>query len=134
PLTRYWFIFTAEERIRDFHVTGVQTCALPISRPRLERGKQRPAVRGAAAHAGGGHRASRGLGVGESRSGCGRVAVWVSASRGMRAGRSRALRPHVPVGRPHPPTAPPCPEPPPSPRRWLPTRSWPLSSPLSMRG
>src|SRR5690606_40094569 len=24
------FVFAAEDRIRDFHVTGVQTCALPI--------------------------------------------------------------------------------------------------------
>src|SRR5690606_39410301 len=30
------FFFQAEDGIRDFHVTGVQTCALPISlRPRL---------------------------------------------------------------------------------------------------
>src|SRR5690606_41208802 len=26
------FFFQAEDGIRDFHVTGVQTCALPISR------------------------------------------------------------------------------------------------------
>src|SRR5690606_41046172 len=25
-----FFLFRAEDRIRDFHVTGVQTCALPI--------------------------------------------------------------------------------------------------------
>src|SRR5690606_39333574 len=40
------FFFQAEDGIRDFHVTGVQTCALPISRvgasctrgtPRLRR-------------------------------------------------------------------------------------------------
>src|SRR5690606_40069054 len=33
------FFFQAEDGIRDFHVTGVQTCALPIScrRPRWER-------------------------------------------------------------------------------------------------
>src|SRR5690606_8303458 len=35
---RYWvldgvFFFQAEDGIRDFHVTGVQTCALPISSP-----------------------------------------------------------------------------------------------------
>src|SRR5690606_41177503 len=29
------FFFQAEDGIRDFHVTGVQTCALPISLPRL---------------------------------------------------------------------------------------------------
>src|SRR5690606_41195110 len=28
---RIWFFFQAEDGIRDFHVTGVQTCALPIS-------------------------------------------------------------------------------------------------------
>src|SRR5690606_40193091 len=27
----YYFFFQAEDGIRDFHVTGVQTCALPIS-------------------------------------------------------------------------------------------------------
>src|SRR5690606_39875462 len=26
----YFFFFQAEDGIRDFHVTGVQTCALPI--------------------------------------------------------------------------------------------------------
>src|SRR5690606_40092507 len=29
----YVFFFQAEDGIRDFHVTGVQTCALPILRP-----------------------------------------------------------------------------------------------------
>src|SRR5690606_40579588 len=29
----YFFFFQAEDGIRDFHVTGVQTCALPISTP-----------------------------------------------------------------------------------------------------
>src|SRR5215475_4250846 len=29
-----FFFFQAEDGIRDFHVTGVQTCALPISRLR----------------------------------------------------------------------------------------------------
>src|SRR5690606_39393772 len=28
-----FFFFQAEDGIRDFHVTGVQTCALPISMP-----------------------------------------------------------------------------------------------------
>src|SRR5690606_41038600 len=28
---RFLFFFQAEDGIRDFHVTGVQTCALPIS-------------------------------------------------------------------------------------------------------
>src|SRR5690606_39655703 len=30
-----YFFFQAEDGIRDFHVTGVQTCALPISLHRL---------------------------------------------------------------------------------------------------
>src|SRR5690606_40651870 len=32
------FFFQAEDGIRDFHVTGVQTCALPISDRGLRRG------------------------------------------------------------------------------------------------
>src|SRR5690606_39594116 len=32
----YFFFFQAEDGIRDFHVTGVQTCALPISQDILE--------------------------------------------------------------------------------------------------
>src|SRR2546426_2940226 len=31
----FFFFFQAEDGIRDYKVTGVQTCALPISRPRL---------------------------------------------------------------------------------------------------
>src|SRR5690606_39364777 len=38
-----FFFFQAEDGIRDFHVTGVQTCALPIWRPADHRGtKLRP--------------------------------------------------------------------------------------------
>src|SRR5690606_39305547 len=32
------FFFQAEDGIRDFHVTGVQTCALPIFKPVAETG------------------------------------------------------------------------------------------------
>src|SRR6266511_3225947 len=32
-LEYFFFFFQAEDGIRDFHVTGVQTCALPISGP-----------------------------------------------------------------------------------------------------
>src|SRR5215475_10186851 len=32
-LPNFVFFFQAEDGIRAFHVTGVQTCALPISRP-----------------------------------------------------------------------------------------------------
>src|SRR5690606_40670034 len=31
------FFFQAEDGIRDFHVTGVQTCALPISTNHLQK-------------------------------------------------------------------------------------------------
>src|SRR5690606_29033294 len=31
-VSRHFFFFQAEDGIRDFHVTGVQTCALPISK------------------------------------------------------------------------------------------------------
>src|SRR5690606_29819349 len=34
------FFFQAEDGIRDFHVTGVQTCALPISLSRNRRGPE----------------------------------------------------------------------------------------------
>src|SRR6266700_5516048 len=32
----FFFFFQAEDGIRDFHVTGVQTCALPISPGRAD--------------------------------------------------------------------------------------------------
>src|SRR5258706_323464 len=43
-----FFIFKAEDGIRDWSVTGVQTCALPISRapPRPRRPRRRDARRG----------------------------------------------------------------------------------------
>src|SRR5690606_41209854 len=33
----FFFFFQAEDGIRDFHVTGVQTCALPILRCGIDR-------------------------------------------------------------------------------------------------
>src|SRR6266498_2873423 len=45
-----FFFFQAEDGIRDADVTGVQTCALPISRaahPRLQAARHHHAVRGA---------------------------------------------------------------------------------------
>src|SRR5690606_31888016 len=36
--------FQAEDGIRDFHVTGVQTCALPISKELNHAGSQQPDV------------------------------------------------------------------------------------------
>src|SRR6266508_6547816 len=41
----YCFFFQAEDGIRDGHVTGVQTCALPISRCDEERRQDPPAPR-----------------------------------------------------------------------------------------
>src|SRR5688500_20035939 len=43
--TMFFFFFQAEDGIRDYKVTGVQTCALPISLdrpPRAERRQRRP--------------------------------------------------------------------------------------------
>src|SRR5205807_5464157 len=39
----FFFFFQAEDGIRDYKVTGVQTCALPISVP-LRRAGVRPAI------------------------------------------------------------------------------------------
>src|SRR5690606_40525737 len=36
-----FFFFQAEDGIRDFHVTGVQTCALPISADHSSRSRRR---------------------------------------------------------------------------------------------
>src|SRR5256885_3543536 len=36
--TFFFFFFQAEDGIRDYKVTGVQTCALPISRPAQSQG------------------------------------------------------------------------------------------------
>src|SRR5690606_40611871 len=38
------FFFQAEDGIRDFHVTGVQTCALPILSPTLEAEHMKPKI------------------------------------------------------------------------------------------
>src|SRR5256885_5673528 len=39
---KYFFFFQAEDGIRDYKVTGVQTCALPISRPAAETSSLSP--------------------------------------------------------------------------------------------
>src|SRR5690606_40174772 len=41
----FFFFFQAEDGIRDFHVTGVQTCALPISLGRQPGLLQHPLLR-----------------------------------------------------------------------------------------
>src|SRR5690606_40692886 len=38
------FFFQAEDGIRDFHVTGVQTCALPIWSPKWYRNEPPPVL------------------------------------------------------------------------------------------
>src|SRR3712207_7814621 len=65
----YFFFFQAEDGIRDIGVTGVQTCALPISQriyqqmPLSAAELLRPIVTPNTAHAGGLHR----LGVEDAR-------------------------------------------------------------------
>src|SRR5690606_40090887 len=44
-----FFFFQAEDGIRDFHVTGVQTCALPISTTKLPGSAQNSATDSASA-------------------------------------------------------------------------------------
>src|SRR5690606_21574192 len=44
------FFFQAEDGIRDFHVTRVQTCALPICTPRGPRRRRHPHRRMATPH------------------------------------------------------------------------------------
>src|SRR5690606_41312887 len=41
----FFFFFQAEDGIRDFHVTGVQTCALPISNTDTSRCQRMPSSR-----------------------------------------------------------------------------------------
>src|SRR5688500_20149411 len=60
------FFFQAEDGIRDYKVTGVQTCALPISRRRRAGYVNRSARRGRRLRA----TAARGGGLGSSRSRC----------------------------------------------------------------
>src|SRR5690606_40134024 len=40
----FFFFFQAEDGIRDFHVTGVQTCALPIFPLRAESSSSAPRI------------------------------------------------------------------------------------------
>src|SRR6266511_5235737 len=52
----FFFFFQAEDGIRDFHVTGVQTCALPISNGREARHADDGAGAGRACPTRGDHR------------------------------------------------------------------------------
>src|SRR5207302_8067738 len=80
--TIYSFFFQAEDGIRDFHVTGVQTCALPIW-PIGPLGSDRGRADLWAL-------ASRCDGYGRSRSTAGRIAC---GRRGARAGTERRRAP-----------------------------------------
>src|SRR5690606_39685342 len=46
-ITVFFFFFQAEDGIRDFHVTGVQTCALPISHDRASASAEALSARAA---------------------------------------------------------------------------------------
>src|SRR5262249_58275709 len=65
-VVRLFFFFQAEDGIRDWSVTGVQTCALPISTgPRSRRSRaQRQALRGLDREATGRMRRERPTGFG----------------------------------------------------------------------
>src|SRR5256885_4956666 len=45
--THIFFFFQAEDGIRDYKVTGVQTCALPIYDPQAEHAREEVAALGA---------------------------------------------------------------------------------------
>src|SRR2546426_6981392 len=80
----FFFFFQAEDGIRDYKVTGVQTCALPISR---QRGARR--VAGGVAH----RRAPTRSGLARPRDrGGGRRAALGPGDRGGRALRSGERR------------------------------------------
>src|SRR2546421_1897031 len=52
------FFFQAEDGIRDYKLTGVQTCALPISAPARRGARRRAGRAGAAARRAAGRRGS----------------------------------------------------------------------------
>src|SRR5207249_9069639 len=80
----FFFFFQAEDGIRDRNVTGVQTCALPISFPALAR-----ACRGGV-RSGGGDRGVRGAGRRGGRAGTmGRRPGVVQPRAATRRGRER---------------------------------------------
>src|SRR5438093_11950708 len=62
------FFFQAEDGIRDWSVTGVQTCALPISEPR-------PPARAVRGRHGDHPRTARAGGRGSARAGAGRCKI-----------------------------------------------------------
>src|SRR2546430_12553182 len=82
------FFFQAEDGIRDLTVTGVQTCALPISRPAFVPARRSPAPR-------------RCPGRVQRRSGRESRAASPSAARESSSHRWAAPRVRVKIGRAH---------------------------------
>src|SRR5690606_9983936 len=75
-----FFFFQAEDGIRDFHVTGVQTCALPIARTAASR------LQGARACAD--RRARECAGAPRGSAGAGPARCGAGAPRGGAGGRA----------------------------------------------
>src|SRR2546426_4899784 len=92
------FFFQAEDGIRDYKVTGVQTCALPIYRGR-SRSPPSAAARDRRRAAGTPRRSRRDRGADRSR-----ATPWAAPRR--RTGRSRGRFP--PDARARPPRRSPC--------------------------
>src|SRR3989440_7956363 len=94
-LSTFFFFFQAEDGIRDLIVTGVQTCALPISHLRLDRERPRRhaaaprAPRGRIVHQRPGRRPARRAGV--HRMTAGRVAVIGAGTMGHGIAYAAAL-------------------------------------------
>src|SRR3989442_10650117 len=94
------FFFQAEDGIRDADVTGVQTCALPISVELLGRGPGlRPVIAGAASHCDredGGD--DPGQGESRRRQGCSPTSAERRTRDGARAFRSTPAPPARTLG------------------------------------
>src|SRR5256885_14069972 len=112
----FFFFFQAEDGIRDYKVTGVQTCALPISERACFRasgvsaGRRTPWARASSSIVSGRRHPSRwtcSSALGQRR----------NASFDRRGGprRAPATTPENPPPPPPPPPAPPRPPPPPLP-------------------
>src|SRR5437879_13437661 len=100
----YFFFFQAEDGIRDTSVTGVQTCALPISRrPRHVAGRGRPGGDRARGTSGRG-RAARDGGDGRREAGAGERSeerrVGKECGAGWRAAHERKKIEYSEVGAP----------------------------------
>src|SRR5216683_7413868 len=101
----FFFFFQAEDGIRDLIVTGVQTCALPISPPLRAGLRSGGGRRRSARHRGRLEReVPRGCGLlPEGRAGPGRASVEHLGTGGPRAGADRRARPVQAAGPEGPP-------------------------------